>query len=61
METLPELLAYHFTEAGLIECGISYWLKAGLRSRERSENIEAIGHLNTGLGLIRKMDESRGS
>ncbi len=32
----PELLAHHFTEAGLTEKAIGYWLKAGLRSRERS-------------------------
>ena len=44
-ETQPELLAHHFTEAGLTEKAIGYWLKAGLRSRERSAEIEAIGHL----------------
>ncbi len=36
VETQPELLAHHFTEAGLTEKAIGYWLKAGLRSRERS-------------------------
>ena len=35
-ETQPELLAHHFTEAGLTEKAVGYWLKAGLRSRERS-------------------------
>ena len=47
--TQPELLAYHFTEAGLTEKAIGYWLKAGLRSRERSAEIEAISHLTRGL------------
>jgi class 3 adenylate cyclase/tetratricopeptide (TPR) repeat protein len=57
-ETRPELLAHHFTEAGLSERAIGYWLKAGLRSRERSANVEAIGHLTTGLALLGKLDES---
>ena len=57
-ETLPELLAHHFTEAGMVEDGISYWLKAGLRCLERSANVEAIGHLTKGLTLVRALPES---
>src|SRR5262249_13627995 len=56
--TQPELLAHHFTEAGLTEQAISYWLKAGLRSQERSANAEAIGHLTKGLALVGTKDES---
>src|SRR5262249_37145330 len=37
---------------------ITYWLKAGLRSLERSANVEAIGHLTTGLALLGKREES---
>jgi class 3 adenylate cyclase/tetratricopeptide (TPR) repeat protein len=58
VETRPELLAHHFTEAGLTGKAISYWLKAGLRSRERSANTEAIGHLTKGLALLGTLDES---
>lgn len=57
-QTLPELLAHHFTEAGMVEDGISYWLKAGLRCLERSANVEAIGHLTKGLTLVRALPES---
>jgi serine/threonine protein kinase/tetratricopeptide (TPR) repeat protein len=57
-QTQPELLAHHFTEAGLTELAIGYWLKAGLRSRERSAESEAIGHLNRGLALLETLDES---
>jgi serine/threonine protein kinase/predicted ATPase len=57
-ETRPELLAHHFTEAGLTQKGVEYWLKAGLRSQERSANIEAIGHLRKGLELIASLPES---
>src|SRR5262249_34046513 len=35
VETQPELLAYHFTEAGETRKGVDYWLKAALRSRAR--------------------------
>src|SRR5262249_26433485 len=58
VQTRPELLAHHFTEAGLTEQAISYWLKAGVRSLERSANVEAIGHLTTGLALLGKLEES---
>ena len=51
-ETRPELLAHHFTEAGLAEKAAGYWLKAGARSRDRSANVEAIGHLTKGLALV---------
>ncbi len=54
----PELIAHHFTEAGLTEQAIGYWLKAGLRSRERSAENEAIGHLTKGLELLESLDES---
>jgi serine/threonine protein kinase/predicted ATPase len=56
--TQPELLAHHFTEAGLTEKAIGYWLKAGLRSRDRSAEIEVIGHLTRGLALLQTLDES---
>src|SRR5262245_8837335 len=57
-ETRPELLAHHFTDACLTEQAIGYWLMAGLRSRERSANVEAIGHLTKGLALVGTKDES---
>jgi hypothetical protein len=57
-ETRPELVAHHFAEAGMAEQAISYWLKAGLRSRELSANVEAIGHLTTGLELLGNLAES---
>ena len=56
--TQPELLAHHFTEAGVAEKAVGYWLKAGLRSRERSAEKEAIGHLTRGLALLETLDPS---
>jgi class 3 adenylate cyclase/tetratricopeptide (TPR) repeat protein len=58
VETKPELLAHHFTEAGLLEKGILYWCRAGLRSQERSANKEAISHFNRGLEILKQLDES---
>ncbi len=58
VQTQPELLAHHCTEAGLTDKAIGYWLQAGLRSRERSAEIEAIGHLTCGLALLETLPES---
>jgi class 3 adenylate cyclase/predicted ATPase len=58
-ETQPELLGHHFTEAGLTEKAIGYWLKAGQRSRERSADCEAIGHLTKGRALLDTLEETR--
>lgn len=55
----PELLGHHFTEAGLAEKAIGYWLKAGLRSRQRSADCEAIGHLTKGLAVLDQLPETR--
>ena len=41
-ETQPELLAHHYTEAGLIVQAIPYWQQAGQRAIQRSANVEAI-------------------
>ncbi|MFB3086737.1 MAG: AAA family ATPase [Acidiferrobacterales bacterium] len=52
-ETEPEVLAYHYTEAGLAEQAIPLWRQAGQRASERSANLEAIAHLTRGLELIK--------
>jgi serine/threonine protein kinase/predicted ATPase len=57
-ETQPELLAYHFGESGLPEPAVGYWLKAGLRSRERAADREAIAHLTRGLALLDTLEET---
>ncbi len=58
VEHRPELLAHHFSEAGQNEKAVAYWLQAGLRSRHRSADVEAIGHLTKGLDLLRTLGES---
>jgi len=47
--TRPELLAHHYTEAGLLMLAIPYWQRAGERAIENSAHLEAINHLTKGL------------
>jgi predicted ATPase len=51
-ETQPELLAQHYTEAGLSALAMPYWQQAGERALQRSAHVEAIAHLSRGLGLL---------
>src|SRR5438093_7104027 len=44
-EMQPELLAHHYTEAGVMAQAIPYWQRAGQRAVERSANLEAVAHL----------------
>jgi predicted ATPase len=53
--TRPELLAYHYTEAGLRAQAMTYWQQAGQRALERPATIEAIGHLTKGLMMLRTL------
>jgi predicted ATPase len=55
----PEILAHHFTEAGLADEAIGYWLQAGQRAAERSAGPEAVAHLNKALELTRKLPDPR--
>ena len=55
----PEILAHHFTEAGLYEKAVEYWCLAGHQSAARSGFIEAITHLRTGLRLIADLPDAR--
>jgi TOMM system kinase/cyclase fusion protein len=54
----PELLAHHFTEAGLDNQAIPYWIKAGERAMQSSAYLETIHQLGKGLELISKSPET---
>ncbi len=58
VERQPELVAHHFTEAGLVEPAIVYWQRAGQRASDRSANQEAISHLTNGLSLLGSLPET---
>jgi class 3 adenylate cyclase/tetratricopeptide (TPR) repeat protein len=59
--TEPELLAYHFTESGATTDAIPLWSDAGRRAAHRGAHVEAIGHLQAALRLLRRQapDEAR--
>lgn len=59
VETQPEILAHHLTEAGLPEKAVQYWLLAGKKAAQRSANLEAIAHLQKGLEATRAIAEDR--
>src|SRR5262249_45379214 len=58
IETQPELLAHHYTEASLIAQAIPCWQRAGQRASQRSAHVEAIAHLTKGLELLKTLPET---
>jgi predicted ATPase len=54
----PELLAHHYTEAGLVEQAVGSWQKAGQSAVQRSAYMEAIAHLRQGLALLETFPET---
>ncbi|MBI3756512.1 MAG: AAA family ATPase [Deltaproteobacteria bacterium] len=54
----PELLAHHYTEAGLIKQAIPYWQRAGERASQHSAYMEAIAHLTKGLELLQPLPDT---
>src|SRR4030095_16999893 len=57
-EAQPELLAHHYTEAGLTEQAVPYWHHAGQSAIERSAHVEALAHLRQGLALLQTLPET---
>jgi predicted ATPase/class 3 adenylate cyclase len=57
-DTQPELLARHYTEAGLIEQAIPYWQRAGQHASNRSAHVEAVSHFTTGIALLQTLPET---
>jgi len=58
VETQPELLAHHYTEAGLKEQAVVYWQRAAQHASARSAHLEAISHLTTGIELLKSLPET---
>jgi predicted ATPase len=58
VETQPELLAHHYTEAGLAAPAVGYWQRAGERAIERSGNLEAISHFTKGLEVLKTLPDT---
>lgn len=52
LQSQPEIVAYHYTEAKNYEKALQYWDEAGRKSAARSAHHEAVGHLRQGLTQI---------
>ena len=57
-ENQPELLAHHYTKAGLPNQAIAYWHRAGQRALEHSANLEAEAHLTQGLEMLAALPDT---
>jgi class 3 adenylate cyclase/tetratricopeptide (TPR) repeat protein len=57
METEPETLAHHLTEAGLTKKAVEYWLRAGKKAAARSGNLEAVAHLRRGIEAVGRLGQ----
>jgi predicted ATPase len=57
-EIQPELLAHHYTEAGLAVQALPYWQQAGQRAIQRSANLEAVAHLTKGLEVLATLPDT---
>jgi class 3 adenylate cyclase/predicted ATPase len=52
MQTQPELLARHCSEAGLVEKAVGYYLKAGQQTIARGAMTETVAQVRKGLDLL---------
>ena len=59
-ESVPAIMAHHYTEAGLSEAATQYWVKAAEQALSRSACSEANRYVEAGLALISRLaDGSR--
>ena len=56
-EVHPEVMGHHLAEAGLTEQAISYWRKAGEIAIRRSANLEAAGHFNLAIEMLKTLSD----
>src|SRR6266702_927184 len=59
-ETEPEVLAHHFTEAGLNGIALEWWRKAGQQALKRSAYSEAIAHLGKAVAIADELPDEPG-
>ena len=59
-ETEPELVAHHFTEAGLSEVALEWWRKAGQQALKRSAYSEAIANLGKAIAIADGLPDEPG-
>ena len=52
VETQPELLAHHLTQAGLKEKALLMWEKAGNKAMEQNTSASAVHHFQKAIALL---------
>ncbi|MGA7019610.1 MAG: adenylate/guanylate cyclase domain-containing protein [Pseudolabrys sp.] len=57
-ENQPEVLAFHYQEAGNHQLAIRCWFKSGQRALAHSANVEAIANLRKALRLLNGLPET---
>jgi len=58
VEAQPELVAHHYSGAGIADAAVKYWQRAGTQALQRSATPEGIGHLNKALESLSALPES---
>jgi serine/threonine protein kinase/tetratricopeptide (TPR) repeat protein len=53
----PEVLAYHYTQAGAPGPAVRWWIRAGELVELRTADAEAVGHFSQALKLLRELPE----
>jgi predicted ATPase/class 3 adenylate cyclase len=54
----PEVLAHHFTAAGLAERGVYYWQRAGQQTNDSCAFNEASSHFNRAIELLKTLPDT---
>ena len=57
VESQPELVAHHYTEAKITDQAIAFWIKAGEKAVACSANLEAIHHFRKALELLQLLPD----
>jgi class 3 adenylate cyclase/predicted ATPase len=58
LENRPEILAYHYGEAGEHQLAVRAWLESGERAISHSANIEAMAHFRKALETLGALPET---
>jgi class 3 adenylate cyclase/predicted ATPase len=58
VETQPELIAHHYSEAMKYSEALGYWQRAARRAMERSANLGAIAYLNKAIAFFEYLPDS---
>ena len=54
----PELLAHHYTQAGVAASAVPYWRQASKQALDRAAPLEAIAHQRQGLAVLETLPET---